>query len=100
MNSVEQTPTVRIRWTADLADGVQDLAWSPDGRYPACGCQDNKLRDWTWPEAQDFQMSGYLTKVRVLTWDRASRWLATADREIVTVWDFAQGPPWGARPWI
>ena len=71
------------------------VRWSPNGCYLACGCQDNSLRGWTWPEAQDFQMSGYLTKVRVLTWDHTSRWLATADREIVTLWDFAKGPPMG-----
>lgn len=72
--------------------------WSPNGRFLACGCQDNNLRGWTWPDTENFQMSGYLTKVRVLTWDRTSRWLATADREIVTVWDFAQGPPMGKAP--
>lgn len=72
--------------------------WSPNGRYLACGCQDNSLRCWTWPEAGDFQMSGYASKVRALAWDRASRWLATADREIVTLWDFERGPPTGATP--
>lgn len=72
--------------------------WSPNGRYLACGCQDNSLRCWTWPEAGDFQMSGYASKVRALAWDRASRWLATADREIVTLWDFEHGPPTGATP--
>ena len=72
--------------------------WSPNGRYLACGCQDNSLRCWTWPEAGDFQMSGYASKVRALAWDRASRWLATADREIVTLCDFRRGPPTGATP--
>ncbi len=72
--------------------------WSPNGRYLACGCQDNSLRGWTWPDTQDFQMSGYAGKLAALAWDRASRWLATADREIVTLWDFAEGPPMGQAP--
>lgn len=72
--------------------------WSPNGRYLACGCQDNSLRCWTWPDAGDFRMSGYASKVRALAWDRASRWLATADREIVTLWDFEHGPPTETSP--
>lgn len=43
-------------------------------------------------------MSGYVAKVRALAWDSASRWLATGDREIVTLWDFTQGPPTGSLP--
>lgn len=72
--------------------------WSPDGRYLACGCQDNSLRCWTWPDAENFQMSGYASKLTALAWDSASRWLATADRDIVTLWDFEQGPPMGGTP--
>ena len=72
--------------------------WSPNGSYLVCGCQDNSLRGWIWPESQDFQMSGYASKLAALAWDRASHWLATADREIVTLWDFAQGPPMGQTP--
>jgi hypothetical protein len=29
------TSAARIRWAVELADGVQDLAWSPDGRWLA-----------------------------------------------------------------
>lgn len=75
-----------------------NVRWSPNGRYLACGCQDNSLHCWTWPDAGAFQMSGYASKVRALAWDRASRWLATADREIVTLWDFEHGPPTGVTP--
>ena len=42
-------------------------------------------------------MSGYASKLAALAWDRASHWLATADREIVTLWDFAQGATHGAN---
>ena len=59
MSSVEKTPAVRVRWTADLADGVQDLAWSPDGRWLAAAAVSGPLvvidgatceihREWSW----------------------------------------------------
>lgn len=93
-----QSPDIPVEQTLPHLSSLLVVRWSPNGRFLVCGCQDNKLRGWTWPEAQDFQMSGYLTKVRVLTWDPTSRWLATADRESVTLWDFAQGPPMGQAP--
>jgi WD40 repeat protein len=93
-----QSPDAPAERTLPHPSSLLGVRWSPNGRYLVCGCQDNKLRGWTWPEAQDFQMSGYLTKVRVLTWDPTSHWLAAADREIVTLWDFAQGPPMGKAP--
>lgn len=74
------------------------LQWSPNGRYLVCGCQDNCLRGWNWPESQSFQMGGYTGKLTALAWDRASRWLATADRELVALWDFTYGPPVGESP--
>ncbi len=75
-----------------------NVRWSPNGRYLVCGCQDNSVRGWTWPDTQDFQMSGYTGKLVALAWDRASRRLATADREIMTLWNFTKGPPRGEAP--
>ncbi|MCP5159775.1 MAG: WD40 repeat domain-containing protein [Gammaproteobacteria bacterium] len=94
-------------WGNPAAPGEQILlhsspllnaCWAPNGQYLACGCQDNSLRCWTWPELTDFQMSGYASKVCALAWDRASHWLATGDREIITLWDFTRGPPTGKVP--
>lgn len=93
-----QTPDAPGEQVLPHSSPLLNVRWSPDGRYLVCGCQDNSLRCWTWPDAQDFQMSGYSAKLRTLAWDRHSRWLATGDREVVTVWDFSQGPPMGQLP--
>lgn len=93
-----QTPDAPSQRILQHSSPLLNVRWSPDGRYLACGCQDNSLRCWTWPNAEDFQMSGYAAKLRTLAWDHRSHWLATGDREVVTAWDFAQGPPMGQMP--
>lgn len=75
-----------------------NVRWAPNGRYLACGGHDNSLHCWAWPEVKDFHMSGYASKVTALAWDHTSRWLATADGEMVTLWDFGKGPPIGHLP--
>ncbi|HPE73221.1 MAG TPA: WD40 repeat domain-containing protein, partial [Candidatus Competibacter sp.] len=35
MRMNRQAEPVRIRWRFEIADSVQDLAWSPDGRWLA-----------------------------------------------------------------
>lgn len=72
--------------------------WSPNGLYLACGCQDSSLRCWTWPDQQDFQMSGYVGKIATLAWDPTSRWLATPDADAISLWDFSKGPPTNSSP--
>src|SRR5436853_350788 len=53
------------------------IAWSPDEKYLAAGNQDATLHFWRRPVGDDAQMWGYLSKVRELSWDRTSRFLAT-----------------------
>lgn len=43
-------------------------------------------------------MSGYLTKVRELSWDATSRYLATGGSSIIIVWDCTGKGPAGTRP--
>ena len=41
------TSAARVRWAVELADGVQDLAWSPDGRAIALSVGDD-LDIWVY----------------------------------------------------
>ena len=43
-------------------------------------------------------MSGYSTKVRELSWDANSRFLATGGGPSVAVWDFSGKGPAGSKP--
>lgn len=92
------TPEAPQEQTLPHSSSLLNVCWSPNGLYLACGCQDSSLRCWTWPDLKSFQMSGYASKLTTLAWDHASRWLATADREMVTLWEFADGPPMGGSP--
>ena len=46
----------------------------------------------------DLEMSGYPTKVRELSWDATSRYLATGGGQEVTVWDCSGRGPVGTKP--
>jgi WD40 repeat protein len=43
-------------------------------------------------------MYGYPTKVRELSWDSMSRYLATGGSDIVTIWDCSGKGPAGTKP--
>lgn len=79
------------------------LAWSFDGEFIATGDQDSTVHFWYVKSGKDLQMWGYPTKVRELSWDHTSRYLATGGGSQVVVWDIAaNGPeaksPEGTRP--
>ena len=74
------------------------LAWSPDGKHIATGDQDSTVHFWIMSTGNDLQMSGYLTKVRELSWDATSRYLATGGSQEVTVWDCSGRGPAGTTP--
>ncbi|MDE0185449.1 MAG: WD40 repeat domain-containing protein [Candidatus Poribacteria bacterium] len=74
------------------------IAWSPDGKYIATGDQDSTVHFWIVSTGDDLQMSGYPTKVRELSWDATSRYLATGGSQEVTVWDCSGRGPAGSRP--
>ncbi len=63
------------------------LAWSPDGKYIATGDQDSTVHFWIVNKGQDLMMSGYPTKVRELSWDCTSQYLATGGGDTPCVWD-------------
>ncbi len=74
------------------------LAWSPDGKYIATGDQDSTVHFWYSDSGKDLQMWGYPTKVRELSWNCTSRYLATGGSSTVVVWDCSGKGPEGTKP--
>lgn len=74
------------------------IAWSPDGNYIATGNQDASVHFWYRKSGRDLEMSGYPAKVRELSWNSGSRYLATGGSAIVCIWDCAGKGPAGTRP--
>ncbi|MCE2397218.1 WD40 repeat domain-containing protein, partial [Candidatus Poribacteria bacterium] len=74
------------------------IAWSPDGKYIATGDQDSTVHFWIMSTGDDLQMSGYPTKVRELSWDATSRYLATGGGQEVVVWDCSGRGPASTSP--
>jgi WD40 repeat protein len=64
----------------------------------AHGNQDSTVHFWYTETAEDLQMSGYATKVRELSWNPTSRYLATGGGPAVCVWDCGGTGPAGSRP--
>jgi WD40 repeat protein len=74
------------------------LAWSRDGRYLCHGNQDATVHFWILKSGGDLQMWGYPSKVRELSWDRRSRYLATGGGPEVTIWDCSGKGPANTKP--
>jgi WD40 repeat protein len=87
-------PIKQFRWKGSILK----VAWSPDGNYVATGNQDASVHFWYRKTAKDLEMSGYPTKVRELSWDATSRYLATGGSAIVIIWDCGGKGPAGTRP--
>ncbi len=79
-------------------NGIHALVWSPDNRWLVSGNQDPSVHLWLVEEDQEFHMSGYDAKVKVLAFDHTSRWLATGGGSDVCVWDCAGAGPEGREP--
>ncbi len=74
------------------------LEWSPNGRFIASGYQDSAVHIWLTATGKDLQMSGYPTKIRELSWDSRSRWLATGGGNMPILWDFSGSGPENSKP--
>ncbi len=75
------------------------MAWSPDAKVLAHGNQDATVHFWYFESGVDLQMYGYPTKIRELSWDYSSRYLATGGGPMPCLWDCG-GPkgPEGTKP--
>lgn len=75
------------------------IAWSPNGAMLAHGNQDATIHFWYAAKpATPLQMSGYATKVRELSWDATSRYLACGGSPAACVWDCGGAGPEGRKP--
>jgi WD40 repeat protein len=83
-----------LEWPSSLVS----IAWSPDGRFLAAGCQDSALHFWRMPAGDDSMMGGYASKPKVLAWSPRGDALASAGGEDVVVWSFRGAGPEGTTP--
>jgi WD40 repeat protein len=79
-------------------NGIHALAWSPDCRWLVSGNQDPSVHLWMPESDVELQMSGYEGKVRHLSFDRTSRWLATSGSPDACIWDCSGEGPEGREP--
>jgi len=82
----------------DWKGSILSFAYSPNGNFIATGNQDASVHFWYRKSGKDLQMTGYMTKVRELSWDAGSRFLATGGSPVVTVWDCSGKGPAGSTP--
>lgn len=80
------------------ANGIHALVWSPDNRWLVSGNQDPSVHLWLPEQNEEFHMSGYESKVKELSFDRESHWLATGGGQDACLWDCTGGGPEGREP--
>jgi WD40 repeat protein len=80
------------------ANGIQALVWSPDSKWLVSGNQDPSVHLWIPAQDMELQMSGYEGKVKELSFDHTSRWLATGGGKDCCVWDCSGEGPEGREP--
>jgi WD40 repeat protein len=79
-------------------NGIHALVWSPDGKWLVSGNQDPSVHLWIPETDTELHMSGYEGKVKYLSYDRTSRWLATSGGRDACIWDCSGDGPEGREP--
>lgn len=96
-----------VLWDADdfvaqkefpYANGIHALVWSPDGKWLVSGNQDPSVHLWIPEKDIELHMSGYEGKVKFLSFDYTSRWLATSGGRDACIWDCSGAGPEGREP--
>ena len=96
-----------VLWDADdfvaqkelpYANGIAALVWSPDSKWLVSGNQDPSVHLWIPERDIELHMSGYETKVKHLSFDHGSRWLATSGGRDACIWDCSGEGPEGREP--
>jgi len=80
------------------ANGIHALVWSPDGKWLVSGNQDPSVHLWIPEKDIELHMSGYEGKVKFLSFDHTSRWLATSGGRDACIWDCTGDGPEGREP--
>ncbi|HTO02525.1 MAG TPA: WD40 repeat domain-containing protein [Opitutus sp.] len=80
------------------SNGIHALVWSPDNKWLVSGNQDPSVHLWIPETDTEFHMSGYEGKVKFLSFDHTSRWLATGGGRDACVWDCSGAGPEGREP--
>lgn len=80
------------------ANGIQALVWSPDNKWLVSGNQDPSVHLWIPEQDVELHMSGYEGKVKYLSFDHTSRWLATSGGREACIWDCSGEGPEGREP--
>ncbi|MBC7367371.1 MAG: WD40 repeat domain-containing protein [Undibacterium sp.] len=80
------------------ANGIHALVWSPDNKWLVSGNQDPSVHLWIPETDVELHMSGYESKVKHLSYDHTSRWLATGGGRDACIWDCAGEGPEGREP--
>lgn len=80
------------------ANGIPALVWSPDSKWLVSGNQDPSVHLWVPEQDLELHMSGYETKVKHLSFDHTSRWLATGGGRDACIWDCSGAGPEGRDP--
>lgn len=79
------------------------ISWSPDEKSLAAGTQNKELQFWQLPykPKRELRMSGYQSKIKIMTWSNNSRYLFTPSDDILIIWDVKKnGSPQGSKPQI
>jgi WD40 repeat protein len=76
------------------------LSWSPSGLMLAHGNQDSSVHFRYAETDEELHMSGYIRKVRELSWDFKGRYLVTGGGPGACIWDCAGNGPAGTTPKI
>ena len=96
-----------VLWDADdfvaqkeypYGNGIHALVWSPDSKWLVSGNQDPSVHLWIPESDVELHMSGYEGKVKELSYDQTSRWLATGGGKDACLWDCAGEGPEGREP--
>ncbi len=96
-----------VLWDADdfivqkefpYANGIHALVWSPDSKWLVSGNQDPSVHLWIPEKDIELHMSGYEGKVKFLSFDQTSRWLATSGGRDACIWDCTGAGPEGREP--